>query len=84
MNIRTESICVHYPYIMSASDDEIRYVSLCLKMINDLLHTHQESNIILAMKYMNTLQEWGCVLRLIDGNIVLIAFRPSYSPRPRL
>jgi hypothetical protein len=53
-------------------------------MINDLLHTHQESNIILAMKYMNTLQEWGCVLRLIDGNIVLIAFRPSHSPRPRL
>ena len=61
---------------------ELEYIALTLGMINDILrncddHKHK----IIATRYMNKLQDYGCRLRLVEGNIVLIDYNPMILSR---
>ena len=66
----------------SQVDREIEYIAITLGMINDILRScddHEQK--MIATRYMNKLQDYGCKLRLVEGNVVLIDYNPMILSR---
>lgn len=55
----------------------LQFIAISLGLINELLSTNNKENCQIAIKYMNEMQKYGCKLRIIDGKIQIIDYKPS-------
>ena len=60
---------------------EYKLLSIILGMINELTYDNNTYSKNLAFKYMDLLQNNGCKLRKIDGQIYLIGYNPNLISR---
>lgn len=60
---------------------EIRFISISLGIINELLRTNTTNNVHIAIKYIDELQRHGCKIRLIDGNVSLVDYQPCLQSK---
>ena len=62
-------------------NSNLHFISMILGMVNELFQTKNDESIAIARKYLNMLQDNGCKIRLIDGSIVLVDYKPMRISR---